>query len=88
MSSADEVVIPGFAQMPSNDTDRCSVCGLRRGMLRQMLGQWIEHPVVPVRTVYLGKPGAKRSITLYNKDDLYRLLNYEAEQQQQQRKTQ
>lgn len=67
--------------MPTNDKDRCPVSGLRRGMLRQMLEQWIKHPVVPVRTVYLGKPSAKRGVTLYNKTDLLALLDYEAEQQ-------
>jgi len=80
---SEPVQIPGFAQFPSNDKTRCPVSGMKRGSLRKYLEQWEHHDVHPVRVLRLkDSASAKRSIVLYNKDDVYKLLNYEAEQQQ------
>lgn len=74
--------VPGYAQLPSKNEDRCPVSGLKRASFLRYFPKWRRHPVCKVRVLELkADEGAKRCITLYNKDDLYRLLNYEAEQQ-------
>lgn len=75
-------LVPGFVQFPSKTGDRCPICGLKRETLRLYLPVWEKHPVHPVRVLNLkSHPTAKRSLTLYNGEDLLNLLNYEAEQQ-------
>lgn len=78
---SDTPAIAGYLQIPSNDKDRCPICGLRRAMIRKLLPKWKRHAVHPVRVLDLRDEGAKRGIQLYNKEDLLRVLNYEAEQQ-------
>lgn len=78
---SDAPTVAGYAQVPSNDQDRCPVSGLRRAMIRKLLPTWRKHSVHPVRVLDLRDPGAKRGIQLYNKSDLLRMLDYEAEQQ-------
>ncbi len=70
----------GYAQFPSKDDQRCSISGLQRSTLRVYLEEWKAHPVHPVRTLHLKCPGTSGTILLYNKADVYQLLNYEAEQ--------
>ena len=74
--------VVGYAQLPSKNEDRCPVSGLKRGTFLKKFKEWRKHPVCKVPVVELRESeSASRCITLYNKGDLLRLLNYEAEQQ-------
>ena len=76
-------LVPGFVQFPSKPDDRCPISGLKRATLRKYLQVWRTHPVHPVRILNLKEhPTAKRSVVLYNGDDLLHLLNYMAENEQ------
>lgn len=73
--------ITGYAQFPAKEEQRCPISGLKRATLRKYLNRWKNHEVHPVRVLHLKQHAkAKRSLLLYNKADLYDLLNYEAEQ--------
>lgn len=78
--SNETPAVAGYAQIPTGK-ERCPVSGLKGGMIRLRLPHWKKHPRHPVRIVDLREPGAKRGITLYNKEDLLALLDYEAERQ-------